>query len=106
MKYKEILHQIIKSVRFFSRKKKIALYVTYFKKKDYNLVNRCLKTSYILTVNKFTNTFEKKIGWGLKFVIVCLYLFVCLSLEGKLVIEKNVCVVFKYMCPSTGRMFL
>lgn len=61
MKYKEILHQIIKSVRFFSRKKKIALYVTYFKKKDYNLVNRCLKTSYILTVNKFTNTFEKKI---------------------------------------------
>ena len=61
MKYKEILHQIIKSVRFFSRKKKIALYITYFKKKDHNLVNRCLKISYILTVNKFTNTFEKKI---------------------------------------------
>jgi perosamine synthetase len=61
MIYKEISNQIIKSLRFFTRKKKVALHVPYFKKKDHNLVNRCLKTSYVSTVSKFTNIFEKKI---------------------------------------------
>ena len=61
MKYKEISNEIIKSVKTFTKKKKISLHVPHFKKEDFKSVNRCLKTSYVSTVSKFTNIFEKKI---------------------------------------------
>ena len=61
MKYKEISNEIIKSVKTFTKKKKVSLHVPHFKKEDFKSVNRCLKTSYVSTVSKFTNIFEKKI---------------------------------------------
>ncbi len=61
MKYKKISNEIIKSVKFFSKKKNIPLHEPNFKKEDFNSMNRCLKSSFVSTVSKFTNVFEEKL---------------------------------------------
>ena len=61
MKYKKISNEIIKSVKFFIKKKYVPLHEPYFKKEDFNSMNKCLKSSYVSTVSKFTNIFEEKI---------------------------------------------
>ena len=59
MKYKKISKKIIKSVKFFIKKKNVPLHEPYFKKEDLDSVNKCLKSSYVSTVSKFTNFFFK-----------------------------------------------
>jgi|TARA_B110000495_G_C23039170_1_gene622070 perosamine synthetase len=61
MKYKKISNEIIKSVKFFIKKKYVPLHEPCFKKEDFDSMNRCLKSSYVSTVSKFTNIFEEKI---------------------------------------------
>lgn len=61
MKYKKISDEIIKSVKFFIKKKHVPLHEPYFKKEDFISINKCLKSSYVSTVSKFTNIFEEKI---------------------------------------------
>jgi len=61
MKYKKISNEIIKSVKFFIKKKYVPLHEPYFKKDDFISMNKCLSSSYVSTVSKFTNIFEEKI---------------------------------------------
>ena len=61
MKHKKISNEIIKSVKFFTKKKYVPLHEPSFKKEDLDSVSKCLKSSYVSTVSKFTNRFEEKI---------------------------------------------
>ena len=61
MKYKKISSDIVKSVNLFIKKKFIPLHEPYFEKSDFVSVNRCISSSYVSTVSKFTNIFEDKI---------------------------------------------
>ena len=61
MKHKKISNEIIKSVKFFIKKKYVPLHEPSFKKEDFESVSKCLKSSYVSTVSKFTNIFEEKI---------------------------------------------
>ncbi|OUU25788.1 MAG: hypothetical protein CBB97_09105 [Candidatus Endolissoclinum sp. TMED37] len=61
MKYKKISNIIIKSVNIFTRRKNIPLHEPSINKKDFDIVRKCLKSSYVSTVSKFTNLFEKEI---------------------------------------------
>ena len=61
MKYKKISSEIVKSVNLFTKKKFITLHDPYFEKNDFVSVNRCIGSSYVSTVSKFTNIFEDKI---------------------------------------------
>lgn len=61
MKYKKISNSIIKSVNIFTKRKNIPLHEPSINEKDFNIVKKCLKSSYVSTVSKFTNLFEKEI---------------------------------------------
>ena len=61
MKYKKISSQLIKSINSFVKKKYIPLHEPYFCKKDLELVNKCLQSSYVSSVSKYTELFEKKL---------------------------------------------
>ena len=61
MKYKKISNEIVKSVKFFIKKKYVPLHEPSFKKNDFDLMNKCLRSSFVSTVSKFTNSFEEKI---------------------------------------------
>jgi perosamine synthetase len=61
MRYKKISSKIIKSVKFFIKKKYVPLHEPCFEKADFDSMNKCLKSSYVSTVSKFTNIFEEKI---------------------------------------------
>ena len=61
MKYKKISSEIVKSVKFFIKKKYVPLHEPSFKKEDFNSMNECLKSSFVSSMSKFTNTFEEKI---------------------------------------------
>ena len=61
MKYKKISNSIVKSINIFTKRKKIPLHEPSINKKDFDIVKKCLKSSYVSTVSKFTNLFEKEI---------------------------------------------
>ena len=61
MIYKKISSDIIKSVYNFTKKKFIPLHEPSFKSKDFAILKKCLKSSYVSSISKFTNTFEKKL---------------------------------------------
>jgi len=61
MRYKKISSKIIRSVKFFIKKKYVPLHEPCFEKADFDSMNKCLKSTYVSTVSKFTNIFEKKI---------------------------------------------
>tara|TARA_B100000767_G_C19713905_1_gene514035 strand:+ start:226 stop:1401 length:1176 start_codon:yes stop_codon:yes gene_type:complete len=66
MKHKKVANQIIKGVKFFSKKKYISLHEPSFEKNDFISISQCLRSTFVSTVSKFTNTFENKIKKLLK----------------------------------------
>ena len=61
MKYKKISNEIIKSVKSFIKKRNVPLHEPFFQKEDFKSMNKCLSSSYVSSVSKFTNIFEEKI---------------------------------------------
>ena len=61
MRYKKISSSIIKAVKIFKDKKHVPLHEPDLDINDAKVVKKCIESTFISSVSKFTTDFEKKI---------------------------------------------